>query len=231
MSTTPSSLAALLQRPDLWRGDALAQAAQEGVSSGFAELDAALPGRGWPRGTLTELLPQKMGLGEVSLLVPALAGLEAEAGWIVLVAPPWLPHAPAWQAVGLGRLLVVRADKCEAAWACEQLLASGALAALIAWLPQADSPALRRLQLALEGRPSLAFVFRPAAAAGHASPAALRLALAAGERSLAVHILKRRGPPLARPLSLAVPRPLAWTRLGGYATPAAAAPADIPQPA
>lgn len=225
-----SHLTTLLQRPDLWRGNALAQAAQAGVASGFVELDAALPGGGWPRGALTELLPTKMGLGEISLLLPALAGMAAEAGWIALVAPPWLPHAPAWQAVDLSRLLVVRADPREAAWACEQLLASGALAALIAWLPQVDSQALRRLQLALEGRPSLAFVFRPASAAGHASPAALRLALAAGKQGLAVTILKRRGPPLAQPLSLAVPRPQTWARLRRF-TPATAAPADLALPA
>lgn len=231
MHPAPAALATLLQRPDLWRGDALACTAQAGVASGFAELDAALPGGGWPRGALTELLSQRMGLGELSLLLPALAALEAEAGWIVLVAPPWLPHAPAWQAVGLARLLVVRAAPGETAWACEQLLASGALAALVAWLPQADSRALRRLQLALAGRPSLAFILRPASAAGRASPAVLRLDLAAGERGLAVSLLKRRGPPLARPLLLAVPRPLAWARLGGRRTPAVVAPAGIAQPA
>jgi protein ImuA len=231
MSAAPISLAKLLQRPDLWRGDSLAQPAREGVASGFAELDAALPGGGWPRGALTELLPRGKGIGELSLLLPALQALEAEAGWIVLVAPPWRPHAPAWQAVGLSRLLVVEAQARDAAWACEQLLASGSLAALLAWLPEADGRALRRLQLILEGRSSLAFVFRPASTAGHASPAALRLALAAGEQALAVSILKRRGPPLARALSLAVPRPLAWARLSGRARPAVAAPAGLAQPA
>lgn len=223
------SLSSLLQRPDLWRGNALARAAQEGVASGFAELDATLPGGGWPRGQLTELLPHGAGIGELSLLLPALAALEAEAGWIALVAPPWQPHAPAWQAVDLSRLLVVRAKPSEAAWACEQLLASGGLAAIVAWLPQADSPALRRLQLAMEGRPSLAFVVRPASMAGRASPAALRLTLAADEQGLAVSILKRRGPLLARALILPVPRPLAWGRLRRATQ--AVAPAGTAQPA
>jgi hypothetical protein len=231
MNPARVGLASLLQRPDLWRGDALARTGQEGLASGFAELDAALPGGGWPRGALTELLPEKMGIGELSLLLPALAGLETAAGWIALVAPPWLPHAPAWQAVGLSRLLVVRTAPREAAWACEQLLASGALSALVAWLPQVEGKTLRRLQLALEGQASLAFIFRPASAAGHASPAALRLALTAGEQGLAVSILKRRGPPLAQPFTLAVPRPLAWARLGARTTPAVATPASIAQPA
>lgn len=226
-------LAPLLQRPDLWRGDALARPLREGVASGFAELDAVLPGGGWPRGTLTELLADGEGCGEVSLLLPALAALDAEAGWIALVAPPWLPHAPAWQALGvdLARVLVVHAAARDAAWACEQLLASGACAAVLAWLPQIDARALRRLQLAGAGRRSLAFVFRPAATAASASPASLRLALTAGAGGLAVHVLKRRGPPLARSLSLAVARPVAWARLGADSPRGVRVPAGLAQPA
>lgn len=229
MKLADTPLSTLLQRPDLWRGDALARPAREGVASGFADLDAALPGGGWPRGALTELLPRGMGVGELSLLLPALAALEADAGWIALVAPPWLSHAPAWQAAGvsLSRLLVVRAAPRDAPWACEQLLASGACAALLAWLPQVDARALRRMQLAVAGRRSLGFVFRPAAAAASASPASLRLALAAGTSGLEVRILKRRGPPLAATLSLAVSRPVAWTRLTAGSQPHAREPAGV----
>jgi protein ImuA len=233
MSLPATPLSSLLQHPGLWRGNALARPARDGVASGFPELDAALPGGGWPPGSLTELLSRQAGVGELSLLLPALAGLDAEAGWIVLVAPPWRLHVPAWQAAGvsLGRLLVVEAGPRDASWACEQLLASGALAALLAWLPEADDRALRRLQLATEGRPGLAFLFRPEAAAGRASPAPLRLAVAAGEHALALRILKRRGPPLAQPLALAVPRPLAWARLAARARCVAPEPAGQAQPA
>lgn len=233
MGIPAADLFPLLRHPGLWRGDALARPAREGVASGFPELDAALPGGGWPPGSLTELLTSQAGVGELSLLLPALASLEAEAGWIALVAPPWRPHAPAWQAAGvsLARLLVVEATPRDAPWACEQLLASGALAALLAWLPQADDRALRRLQLATEGRPGLAFLFRPDAVASRASPAPLRLAVTAGEQALAVRILKRRGPPLATPLGLTVPRPLAWARLAARGRPVAPESADRAQPA
>ncbi len=229
MSLAAAPLSSLLQRPDLWRGAQLARPPQAGVPSGFAALDAALPGGGWPCGALTELLAPRPGGGEVSLLLPALAGLDAAAGWICLVAPPWQPHAPAWHAagIGLGRLLVIRAEARDAAWACEQLLASGACAALLAWLPQADARALRRLQLAAAERSSLAFVFRPPATAAGASSAPLRLALEAAPGGLAVRILKRRGPPLAQPLPLAVPRPLAWERLRPAPAPAAGQPPSV----
>jgi hypothetical protein len=82
-----SALAAVLARPDIWRGDAIAVSPAPTFSSGFAELDAELPGGGWPRGNLTELLYEQSGIGEVSLLLPALARLTAAGGAVVLIAP------------------------------------------------------------------------------------------------------------------------------------------------
>ncbi|GAA5183446.1 translesion DNA synthesis-associated protein ImuA [Niveibacterium umoris] len=218
MSQAPLPISALLQRADLWRGDALGRV-EEASSTGFDALDAALPGGGWPQGALTELLLPAAGLGgglgEVSLLMPALRALESDAGWVALVAPPWLPHAAAWQAAGqsLSRLLIVEAGRDDAAWASEQLLASGAVAALLAWLPDSDARALRRLQLAMAERRTLAFVFRGEQQATSASPAPLRIALGASDSGLALRILKRRGPPLAQPLLLEVARPVSWARL------------------
>ena len=69
MPASPA-LADVLSRSDVWRGDSLARAALPGVPSGFAALDAELPGGGWPRGGLVELLPARQGIGELSLLMP-----------------------------------------------------------------------------------------------------------------------------------------------------------------
>ena len=41
-----ASLSAVLARPDVWRGDRLAQASLPALATGFAELDAELPGGG-----------------------------------------------------------------------------------------------------------------------------------------------------------------------------------------
>lgn len=205
----PAALAEVLARGDVWRGDTLAVLAEASIPSGHAELDAELPGGGWPRGNLTEILVDRGGLGEMTLLLPALARLSAGGGWLALVAPPWLPHAPAWAAAGLAleRLVLVGAGR-QAAWCCEQLLACGGFSAVLAW-PEADidARALRRLQVAAEGRPALACLWRPQALAATPSPAPLRLLLAAGEEGLAVHILKRRGRPAAQPLNLSIARP------------------------
>lgn len=205
----PATLAAVLARGDIWRGDTLPGLPENVISSGHAELDAELPGGGWPRACLTEILTEHSGLGEVSLLLPALARLSAEGGWLALIDPPCLPYAPAWAAAGLvlERLLVVRAGR-EAAWCCEQLLACGGFAGVLLW-PEVgiDARSLRRLQVAAEGQPTFACLWRPASLAAMPSPAPLRLTLTAGESGLTVRILKRRGRPAARPLNLSLARP------------------------
>ncbi|QKM51818.1 hypothetical protein B7760_05896 (plasmid) [Burkholderia glumae] len=50
--------------PDLWRANQLAQAGARGIDTGHAALSAELPGGGWPRGCLVELLAQQPGIGE-----------------------------------------------------------------------------------------------------------------------------------------------------------------------
>jgi len=47
------SLEAVLNHPAIWRGNDCARVAIPGISTGFPELDAALPGGGWPAAALT----------------------------------------------------------------------------------------------------------------------------------------------------------------------------------
>jgi len=137
-------------------------------------------------------------------------------------------HAPAWAAqFPLSRLLVVEAEGKDVAWSLELLLASTALSAVLAWLPETDHKSLRRLQLAAQGSRSLAFLFRDPACAVQASPAPLRLTLSGGREGLQLRILKRRGAPCDRTLALAVERPIAWARAFGKAADKAIA---DPQP-
>ena len=102
------ALETLLRGPHLWRGDSQAEVAQPSVPTGHAALDPLLPGGGWPRGALTELLVTHPGSGELSLLMPALARLSRQDRWIALVTPPHLPYAPALAAAGvdLARLVI-----------------------------------------------------------------------------------------------------------------------------
>lgn len=194
------------------------------VPSGYAELDAQLPGGGWPVGVLTELLLPHSGVGELRLLAPVLGALQHQQRGLMWFDPPAAPCPWALSALGIDaqQLVVVRSrqafngrvkgaarNKLPAAdilWALEQALKSGHLGAALAWLPaRLPADALRRLQLAAHAHDGPVFLLRDAQERTRPSPAPLRLLLAsAGPDRLRVLLLKRRGPPLATPLTLAL---------------------------
>lgn len=188
-----SKLARLLEHPAIWRGRSAAPLPVLG--SGFAALDAQLPGKGWPRTGLIEILPSRFGSGELDLLLPALAALTraAAARWCVWVAPPLMPFAPALAARGvvLERVAVVQGER--PLWAFEQALGSGACDAALAWVRASHPREIRRLQLAAERGRSLGILFRPRRAATEPSAAVLRLALERRGAAVRVTLLKGRG--------------------------------------
>lgn len=214
-------LSVLIKRPDLWRGGETARVAIPSISTGFPALDALLPGGGWPRGALTEILCEGEGIGELSLLTPALARLSRQDLWIAFVGPPHLPYAPALAAAGidLARVVMIRPEKStDLLWAMEQALRSGSCSAVLAWPPYLTGQAARRLQLAAEAGGGWGVYFAPGTSATAPSLAALRLALspaslpcavASPNRSckLQIKILKRRGGAVPSPLLLDVSRP------------------------
>ena len=166
-------------------------------ASGWTELDAVLPGGGWQAGTIVELMPAAIGIGELRLLLPALARITAAGRHVTLIAPPYVPFAPALSQHGvrLDRLLVIQAQQAEdILWAAEQSLRCRSFGAVLAW-PAATirDRDVRRLQLAAEAGGSTGFLYRCVDAAREASPAALRLKLQRAERALQVDIVKCRG--------------------------------------
>jgi hypothetical protein len=203
-----NTLTALLSHPAIWRGNQLGNVAAPSLPTGFAALDAELPGGGWPTAALTEILPQHDGIGELRILGHTLAHLSARGRWLAWIAPPYLPYAPALQAAGidLARLLFIKTrSPRETLWAIEQTLRSNTCGAVLAWPDKITYPELRRLQLAAEGNPGLAVLFRAPRSANETSPAALRLSLQTCAGDLAVRVFKRRGAVLGNPLLLRPP--------------------------
>jgi hypothetical protein len=214
-----SVMARLLEHPAIWRGRSAARA--EMLPTGFAAFDACLPGRGWPRTGLIEILVSRFGVGELYLLFPALAALTQRpaARWCVWVAPPLEPYAPALIAHGaaLERMLVVRPSggqrlsdqrrnpqrgrgnpqrghSHEPLWAFEQTLGSGASDIALAWAAQSPrARAIRRLQLAAERGKTLGVLFRPQHAAEESSAAVLRIAVEPKPDGARITLLKSRG--------------------------------------
>ena len=220
MATSDPRLARLLEHPAVWRGAGARQ--RSGLPTGFATLDEQLPGKGWPRSGLIEILVSRFGSGELSLLIPALAALTraAAARWCVWVAPPLMPFAPALVSRGvvLERVAVVsgayprdhptksrspllmtfnaqqdaRFRGDPGMWAFEQVLGSGACDAALAWARLLRSREIRRLQLAAERGRTLGVLFRPRRAARQPSAAMLRLGLEPSGAGVRVTFLKGR---------------------------------------
>lgn len=187
----PQALQPLLQQGQVWTA-ARAQAMPRGVwNSGFAALDAALPGGGWPRQGLVECFAAATGIGEISLFQPVLRA----AGRCCWLAPPLIPYAPALQQWGLDlrQQLWVQPKAEERLWAAETVAQSGAYPVLLAWLEQASPAQLRRLSLAAEEQGVLLLAFRPERATSQASPARLRLRLQQQQGALQVNLFKGRG--------------------------------------
>jgi cell division inhibitor SulA/protein ImuA len=205
-----NALHPLLQHPSLWRGYGSPDARRGVLPTGFPELDARLPSGGWPCPALIELLTTSQGVGELSLLVPALRQLIAaepveRSRVVAWLNPPYLPYAPGLAQRGLDPTRLVIATpltRIETLWAMEQALRSGACAAVLGWADRVGGQMLRRLKLAVSEGGSFGVLFRPAQQRRQASPAHLRIALEAGSDELRLELLKVQG---SRPGVLRLP--------------------------
>ncbi len=230
----------------VWRASSLGASANPCVPSGFAALDAELPGGGWPTRALSEILMPRDAVLEWRLLAPALRTLLAEpkaqaatpgrrhraapavsAGKpLLLINPPLTPHLAGLQACGLAPSQVIwirTGTPQQQLWAAEQAIKSNAAAAILAWLPQARPEQIRRLQTHALATEAPIFIFRPLQVQAQSSAAPLRLMVSADGWELQVQILKRRGPVFEGQLNLsAMP-----TDLGRILSPRMLAPRTI----
>lgn len=198
----------------VWRGTEISNPSVAVVPTGWALLDRELPGGGWPSQSLVEILAPQPAILEWRLLGPALRQVSERGGQVIVVGPPRQPYLPGLQQGGLDerRFVWIQAQTpAERLWATEQLVRANACGAIIAWLPQARPEHIRRLQVCAQSCQGLVFLCRPEAV--RVEPSAAPLRVWAGLRpdwALDLHILKRRGPPHARPIALpSVPGALA----------------------
>jgi cell division inhibitor SulA/protein ImuA len=201
------SVSALARLPGVWRGGELEHAAHPTVATGHAALDRELPGGGWPMGTLSEVLHEGIGIGEVGFLAGALARASEGDRLVAWINAPHVPYAPALSQAGipLDRCLVIQPPSSEdALWAAEQTLKSGACGAALIWLANVKNQYawLRRLQMAAEAGRAMAVFFRAAADEALSTPAHLRVVVMRESGMLKIRIPKRRGPPLSKPIAI-----------------------------
>jgi hypothetical protein len=204
-----SEIRSTINHPDVWRArqKAFETTADRAVfPTGNAQLDAILPGGGWPTSGLIELLITQDGIGEMALILPLLARCS-ETHPLLLVAPPYQPCAQHWQQKGvrLNNLYVLQCDNAAALWASEQALRAGCCSVVICWPKNANDTALRRLQIAATQNQCIGLLVRDAKYSAQASPAPVRVRVQQTPRGTAtLQLLKCRGIyPSSQSISLA----------------------------
>lgn len=202
----------------VWRASQQALAPTSVLPTCHHALDRWLPGGGWPLGCLIEILIDSPGCGELTLVTPALAALPGQRP-IVLLKPPAIPNALAWQQwrISSQRLWWLRPETLsDAWWSAQTVLQGGAFAALLAWIDPIDDRALRRLHASAQEAGTLLFLFRPKSIARQFSPSPLRIALTPLARgTVSVEVIKCKGRKPATPITVA-PSPGSQSMTGEF---------------
>ncbi len=193
----PAGIAGLLAHPGIWRSGEARGSHPAGIPTGFEALDEWLPWGGWPAGALTEILCDRRGIGELRIVMPALARLSGDGGRLAWIAPPHIAYAPALcrHGLDLSRLVWIDAQTpVQGLWAAEQILRARGTGAALLWSSAASDGSLRRLQLAAQAGHSWGVLFGAGCRAARSSPAALRLQITPRPGGgLAVQVRKCRG--------------------------------------
>lgn len=198
----------LQSNPAIWRMGDFQSYSASGIATGYPSLDSILPERGWPRNALVEIVTPQWGIGELKLLLPLMKSVTGQKRYLLWVAPPYIPYAPALAEAGvdIDYVIVINPEiACkDALWSMEKALQSQACGLVLAWLNWLPNGIVRRLQLAAESGNSLGVLFRQFDHKN--SPAALRLQLNSSPGGgVRLQVLKARGTHRYRSLRLDFP--------------------------
>jgi cell division inhibitor SulA len=134
-----------------------------GQPTGYPQLDDILPGRGWPRNAMVEIVSAHWGMGELQLLAPLMREVIAQGKWVLWISPPYLLYGPALTQAGINtqQVLVVNLDtSCkDALWSMEKALQTESCGLVLAWQNWLSNRVMRRLQLAAENGKTLGVLF------------------------------------------------------------------------
>lgn len=190
------------KEPALWRGRQHTNSTvASGEPSGWQALDRLLPGEGWPRQGLVEIINARPGIGELQLLLPLLRRLGQKDKPILWITPPQQLYTPALAQAGIAlesNILIRPQDRCQQAlWSAEKALQANECALVLIWQNWFSARVMRRLQLAAQEGNTPGILFHKRATGN--SPARLQLQLEADplqtgqSRDIGVRVLKARG--------------------------------------
>ena len=193
------------QHPDIWFAKDINTLAPSGISTGYDNLDSALPNKGWPKNGLVEIEYQATGNGELRLVVPALRELsQSRNQWITWINPPLIPYAPGLQSLGVdtGKILLIHTKQNQdTLWSLEKSCKSKNCSAVLAWINRPFSfKETQRLQLAAKVGGNVVYLFYPGSNHTERSSASeLRLLLKTTAQPGTINVdvsKKRRGWPV-----------------------------------
>lgn len=179
----------------------------QGISTGYKILDKALYNKGWPENSLSEILYDQFGLGDLILLLPTLKLLteqdsitSIQSPWVFFINAPHIPYPPLLINAGIDLKYIVMVDNhctSDQLWAAEQILQSGHTVLLWETDKNYQTVKLRRLQLACQQGHSQCFLFRNNQHINHSSPACLRIKILKQynvlTESIKLQIIKNKG--------------------------------------
>lgn len=180
-----------------WASHEQRRRSEAGIRTGFDQLDVLMPEGGFSQRGICEIVTEHDEISALQLVLPVLAELSRGDRWVALIAPPYIPYAPALAAAGvdLSRLLLIRPrSDADGLAVVERALRAGNCAAVLAWPMLVDPAMWARLQLAAEAGDCCGLMFRVSAGTSRTAPLApVRLSVTQDGSGMAVSVKKRRG--------------------------------------
>lgn len=168
--------------------------------TGNAALDGLLPGGGWPKGGLVELIVPDEYTDAIALLIPALVRLSRQGRWIAMVSPPCQTRARLFTDVDINPARVLQVNPHpgrSALWTVESMLQSGTCGVVLAW-PNCNTELMdKRLQKAAASGKALGILIRCEGPSIPPSGADLRLKLEMSAAGEAVYLIDCLGETLS----------------------------------
>ncbi|MFS1876495.1 translesion DNA synthesis-associated protein ImuA [Enterovibrio norvegicus] len=188
----------------LWTANRLYQPQTHCRPSGFALLDEKLEG-GWPESGVVELQLACFGVGELRLVLPAIATALKDSELTLFACPPGdvNPVALCQAGIDLDKVVVLASSADASLWCVEQALKSGCCRTAVLWGDALSVTQARRLQLAATENDCLLFMITHKKSV-QGLPVSCRLALTPSDSGIAINVVKRRGLPV-QPFTLTMP--------------------------
>ncbi|MFC3093506.1 translesion DNA synthesis-associated protein ImuA [Alteromonas sediminis] len=188
-------LASLHKKRLVWSAKQAPLMQPPSLATGFTELDDALSG-GWPESGVVSI-NSLSGIGELRLLLPALALRNTQnKRLMIIITPPYPVNAEFLheQGIDLTDVLIVNVNAHQSQlWCAEQCLKSGCCACVLMWPEKLQHHQVKRFQLAAQQGCSVLFTFHAQQHATAGLPVSLALSLEPASEGIKVNITKRIG--------------------------------------